>query len=177
MYATKKHLSYWITIWVSILLFTTQTAYSMTFTVTNTNNTAAGSLRKAIEDANLAISTDTIVFNIPTTDPGYDPATGAFTIQPNTGLPTITDPVVIDGTTQPGSVGQPIIELDGRNTNIYTQGLRITAGNSTVRGLVINRFNGTNAYAIEITGNGDNTIEGNFIGTDVTGCFAATNAG
>ena len=51
--------------------------------------------------------------------------------------------------------------------------MTITAGSSTVRGLVINRFGGN---GIEITSNGGNIIEGNFIGTDVTGSVALGNA-
>ena len=42
-------------------------AHAAILTVTNTNDNLAGSLRQAIRDAN---SGDTIVFNIPTNDPG-----------------------------------------------------------------------------------------------------------
>ncbi|HZU36693.1 MAG TPA: hypothetical protein VFA18_12320, partial [Gemmataceae bacterium] len=67
-----------------------------------------GTLRQAIVDAD-AVGTgtganpDLIAFNIPTTDPGYNSTTGAFTIQPLSALPTVSDTVVIDGFTQPGS--------------------------------------------------------------------------
>ena len=58
------------------------------YTVTNTldsgpgmfnaeNTTIAGSLRTAISNATDAAGTSTIVFNIPVSDPNYDPATGA----------------------------------------------------------------------------------------------------
>ena len=59
------------------------------FTVTNTNDSGAGSLRQAIIDANANAGTDTIDFNIP--------GVGPHTIQPTSTLPTITDPVAIDG--------------------------------------------------------------------------------
>src|SRR5712692_9164441 len=62
-------------------------------------------LRAAIEEANATAATDTIAFNIP--------GSGPYTIRPTSALPTITDPVTIDGTTQPGFAGTPIIELDG----------------------------------------------------------------
>src|SRR2546430_2551126 len=71
-------------------------------TVSNVNDTGPGSLRQAIDDANQNSGADTIVFNIP--------GGGVHTIAPLTPLPMITDPVVIDGTTQPGFAGTPIIE-------------------------------------------------------------------
>jgi hypothetical protein len=90
--------------------------------------------------------------------------------------------VVIDGYTQPGaspntngpSLGTNavlMIELDGSRAGAGTDGLLITADNSTVRGLVINRFSW---YGIFI-GSGGNVIEGNFIGTDVTGSAGLGN--
>jgi hypothetical protein len=137
----------------------------MTFTVTNTNDSGSGSLRQAILDANANAGADTIVFNIP--------GAGVHTITPASTLPTITDPVTIDGTTQPGFAGNPIIELSGAIAGA-TNGLNITAGSSTVLGLVINRFKGNNdpsasGNGIFLEKNGGNVIEGNFIGTDVTG--------
>ncbi|RME63564.1 MAG: CSLREA domain-containing protein, partial [Caldilineae bacterium] len=76
-----------------------------TFTVNTTDDVDDGmcgvvhcSLREAINAANAHAnggSPDQIVFNIP--------GSGPFTIQPATPLPTITDPVIIDGTTQPGA--------------------------------------------------------------------------
>ena len=112
-----------------------------------------------------------------------------------TSLPTITDPVIIDGYTQPGSSpntnGPELgtnavlkIELDGSNAGV-TDGLFITAGSSTVRGLVINRFTrGTpQEDPTQVVGNGivlqtggGNILEGNFIGTDVSGNVDFGNA-
>src|SRR4030095_8251296 len=81
------------------------TAAPMTFTVTNTSDSGSGSLRQAILDANANAGSDMIDFNIP--------GAGVHTIMPASALPTITDPVTIDGTTQPGFAGSPIIELSG----------------------------------------------------------------
>src|SRR2546421_8482925 len=103
-----------------------------TFTVTVTSDIGTGSLRQAIIDANGHAGLDIITFNIP--------VGGIHTIAPLTPLPTITDPVVIDGTTQPGFTGMPVIELNGSGAGSSASGLEITAGNCTVRGLVINRF-------------------------------------
>ncbi len=144
-------------------------AYAATFTVTNTNDSGAGSLRQAILDANASGGTDTIAFNIP--------GAGPHTIQPTSVLPNITDPVIIDGYTQLGASpntnppGLGInavlkINLDGSDTGSGAKGLVIAAGDSTVRGLVINRFGG---WGIELVTNGGSLIEGNYIGTDVNG--------
>ena len=155
-----------------------------TFTVTKTADTNDGtcdadcSLREAITAAYTLAGTDTIAFNIPTSDPGYKTNTPLWwRIQPTSALPTITDPVIIDGYTQPGASpntnGPGLglntvlkIELDGSSAGVGANGLYITAGNSTVRGLVINRFD---SMGVRLVSNGGNVVEGNFIGTDVTG--------
>jgi hypothetical protein len=145
-----------------------------------------GTLRQAIVDANAAgtgtaASQDLIQFNIPTTDPGYNSTTGAFSIKPLSALPTISDTLVLDGYTQPGAspntmaVGDNAvlkIVLDGSVAGAV-DGLVIGVGNSTVRGLVINNF----AYgtALVLSGSGNDVVTGNFIGTDVTGESAAAN--
>ena len=76
------------------------------FVVTNTSNSGAGSLRQAILDANARPNPDTITFNIPG-------ASAAVRTIISSGQLTITDTVTIDGTTQPGFSGTPIIELSG----------------------------------------------------------------
>ncbi len=143
-------------------------AQAATFTVDSTgdggdSNTAdsvcndgAGNctLRAAIEQANSLVGTDTINFSIG--------GVGVPTISPGSALPTITDPVVIDGTTE----GTGMVELDGSGAGVGVDGLNITAGSSTVKGLVINSFGGD---GIEMSSSGGNTIEGNYIGTDVNG--------
>jgi hypothetical protein len=125
-------------------------------------------MRAAIQQANASAGTNAIVFDIP--------AAGPHTITPGSALPTITGPVTMDGTTQPGFAGTPIIELNGSSVPPGTNGLLITAGSSTVRGLVINRFPGS-GDAIEFQTNGGNTVEGNFIGTDLSGNVVLPNGG
>jgi hypothetical protein len=144
-----------------------------TFTVLNTADSGAGSLRQAILDANANSGADLIDFNIG--------GGGVQTISPTSALPTITDPVIVDGWTQPGFAGSPIIELNGENAG-SASGLTITAGNSTVRGLVINRFQFVGGFMLDGLGNGivlstgdGNVIEGNYIGTDVTGAIGLGN--
>ena len=132
---------------------------------------AVCTLRAAIEEANHANNPglDTINFSIT--------GGGPHTISPGSALPTITDPVIIDGYTQPGASANTNppglgsnavlkIELEGSGAGAGANGLYITAGSSTVKGLVINRFPGK---GILLQSNGGNTIQGNYIGTDVTG--------
>lgn len=138
--------------------------------VTNTNDSGIGSLRDAINWANTNPGKDTIRFNIPTTDPGYDTVTRSFTIRPTSALPIISDSVVIDGTTQLGFTGRPIIELDGSNAG-FAPGLQINANNNSIRGFAINRF----GIGVSVRSNG-NVIEGNYIGTNVTGTQSLGNA-
>ena len=135
-----------------------------TFMVTNAADSGAGTLRQAILDANATNGLDTITFQIP--------GTGVHTITPLTTLPAVTDPAIIDGTTQPGYVTQPLIELNGTGAG-NNAGLRLTAGKSTVRGLAINRFQ---TDGIELSGAGTNVVAGNYIGTDPTGLIARPNA-
>ncbi|MCU0871890.1 MAG: FG-GAP-like repeat-containing protein [Pirellulaceae bacterium] len=135
------------------------------FSVTNTNDSGVGSLRQAILDSNTSAGVyDTIRFNL---------GTSAKSIVPLSALPTVTDPVTIDGASQPGFVDRPVVELNGSMAGSGANGLTITAGNTIVRGLAINRFNGN---GIAISRNGGNRIEGNFIGTDLTGKLRRANA-
>ena len=131
-----------------------------------TCNKAHCSLREAINLANAHPGADTIEFKIRGGPP--------FTLQPLSALPEITEPVTIDGTTQPGFHGNPIVELDGTDAGEEVRGLVISSGNCTVRGLAINRFSGD---GMVLTDSDGNRIEGNFIGTDVTGTLALGNFG
>jgi hypothetical protein len=137
-----------------------------TFTVTNTGNSGAGTLRQAFLDANNIPGLDTVAFNIA---PG-----GSQTITLTSDLPRISDPVIIDGTSQPGFNATPIIELTGPGFSGIAFGITIDAGNSTIRGLVINNFN---SGGIGIFTNGSNLIENNFIGTNLSGTAAKANFG
>lgn len=141
-------------------------AQASTFVVTNTNNSGAGSLAQAILDANGNPGPDVITFNIP--------GSGVQTISSTNQLPPLNDPVTIDGYTQPGAspntlaVGSNavlLIELSGALAN-SAYGLRVSGGNCTIRGLIINRFN---FYGIYIESKGDNVIAGNYIGTNASG--------
>jgi hypothetical protein len=140
-----------------------------TFTVTNTGSAGPGTLDQAVQDANANPGLDTIAFAIS--------GSGVHTIFPAAQM-TITDPVTIDGYTQSGASPNTLavsdnavlkIEIDGSFAAI-NQAFELDGDGSTVRGLVPNHLN---AHAFSIGGFDDlrdnNTIAGNFIGTDPTG--------
>jgi CSLREA domain-containing protein len=149
-------------------------AGSATLTVNSNNdvddgtcNTTHCSLREAINKANTLTGTITIRFDIG--------GGGVQTIQPKSALPTVLVPVKIDGSTQPGFVSDPLIELDGSlATGGYADGLVLHGGKSVVNKLVINNFNGR---GIRLEGEGDNSILGCYIGTDVSGMGPKPNLG
>lgn len=132
-----------------------------TYVVTSTTSGASvGSLRWAVNQANANPNQDLINFNI--AGPGIHRISLNSTI-------TITESVVLDGTTQPGYVvGAPLIELDGGNVSSSDPDvINIIGDNVTVRGFSIIGAN-SNGDGIEV--DGDNArIVGNFIGIDASG--------
>ncbi len=128
-----------------------------TFTVTSTNGSGPGSLRQAILDANAAVGVDTLSFNI---------ASAGLTIQVTNALPAITEALTVDGASQPGYAGVPLIELSGQFGTNGLEGLRIEAGPVTLRSLLINRFK---ADGVKIVGGSGHLIEGCTIGLDAGG--------
>jgi hypothetical protein len=137
-----------------------------TFVVNNTNDAGGGSLRQAILDANANPGADVITFNI---------GSGLQTISPIATLPDISDPVVIDGTTQPGFSGTPLIEINASNIpSLPNRGvLFLTGGNITVRSLILNHFADGGITMIL----GGNHVEGCYIGTDATGSVGTSSRG
>ncbi len=123
------------------------------------------SLRAAISNANANPGTDTITFNI---------GSGIQTIAPASALPQITDRVNIDGTTQPGFAGAPIVEINGLNAGAGVDGLHIApnGAGSLIKGLVINRFGG-DGIEFAVAGGGG-FIQSSYIGT---GTNVNTNLG
>lgn len=179
-----KHLAGLVLILASLVL----PGCSMTFIVNSADDPGTGNcdaeectLREAILAANsnhngnvLGITyMDYIDFKI---------GSGPKTINLQSPLPSISEPVFIRGLTQPGFSDKPIIQLNGAGAGAAALGLRITGGGSIVQGLVINRFSsdgiqlqppagaGTSAF-------GGNIIIGNYIGTDITGTINMGNGG
>src|SRR5208282_2637958 len=95
-------------------------------------------------------------------------SSAGMTMSPLSALPTITDPVVLDGTSQTGFPGTPIIQING--SGLAGAGLTLGTGSSgsTVKGMDI--YNFTGAGILIQTNN--NLIEGDYLGTGVSGTAA-----
>ena len=116
--------------------------------VTTTSDSGSGSLYQAIEDVDSGL-VNTIDFAIS--------GSGIQVIYTG-GLPTITEPVTIDGTSQSGYSGSPLIELNGSDAPSGTTGLTLATGSngSTILGLYVTGFSND---GIDIIGSYD-TIGG-----------------
>jgi len=189
---------------------------SNVFTVTNTMDlpstgsatVPSGSLRAALTAAQNAWTANgeagnySIVFDIPTTDPGYNPKTGTFLIQPLSAEPSgsynawalgpVVPTILLDGYTQPGASpntlangdnAKILIQIDGSlATTAGGDGLDLDDDGSTYRGLALTGWTNyassgsgqTGARGIDAAGVGD-FIEGNFIGIDPSGTTIAAN--
>ncbi len=151
-----------------------------TYTVNTTSYTNDGScdplgsgdctLWEAILAAELDPLIDTVAFDIPITDTNYGHNTaGVWTIVPTTTLPSLYQ-TIVDGTTQATNYGSdtnpygPEIEISGEG-QLSGSYLWMIGSDNIIKGLAINRCQ---QYGLGVTGD-DNTIIGNYIGTDATG--------
>lgn len=144
----------------------------------NLTGPQACTLRAAIEVAN-KISGATITFDIPATLNGAantfdrsNPSVPQIRDPTGAGMPAITAPTTIDGTSQPGA-GR--VELSGTSgTNFYrgspTTGLVLSAPAAAVKGLVVNGY----SDGIDLKG-GREAVQQDWLGTDVAGTAAEPN--
>jgi hypothetical protein len=144
------------------------------YTVTNTDDSGPGSLRAAIISADGVAGTSTINFSIPTSDSNYNSATGQWTISTTSVLPSFTEPITLDATTQTGYDNSPLVILSGASAGDVS-GLDLEAGSagSVIQGLIINGF--SYGYGIYVNSPND-TIQGNWLGLDASGTVATGNA-
>lgn len=98
------------------------------------------------------------------------PGPGVHAITPGSTLPPLAQSVTVDGTSQPGYAGVPLIEVSGA-TAPDVAGIELTGGDSVVRGLDIDRW-GEQGILIE---SNDNTIAANFLGVAPDGQSPAGN--
>ena len=134
------------------------------FTVNSSGDTSDGTcnaahctLREAINAANTDPGVETIRFEI---------GTGPVTIAPTSALPVVTEPVVLDATTQPGYSGVPLIRLDGVGAGASTPGFEIQGGGTTVRGFSITNFTWD---GVKMEDGDGNTVEDNWLGVRLNG--------
>lgn len=158
----------------ALCAITAAPASAVVYTVLNIADSGAGSLRDAITLANANAGLDSIYFNIAG-------GPGPYTITPLSALPTITDPLLIDGYSQPGAVQNTnagftggtnavlMIDLDGSLSG-GVPGLQ-SAAVCVFRGLAIGNF----TVAINLSA-GASVVAGCFVGTDVTGTSARGNS-
>ena len=140
--------------------------FAATYTVTNTADTGAGSLRQAILDANGNAGPDTIAFNIV--------GSGVHTIAPASALPGLTSPVTIDGYTQPGSSPNTLPIGQGLDTVLRIQitggpgvgtCFSVQANDTAIRGLAVNGC----TTSVDFVSGSNVRVEGSFLGTDPAG--------
>jgi Thrombospondin type 3 repeat len=151
-------------------------------TVTSTNDGGVGSLRDAISCANLNPGPDTIRFNIPVSDPGFNGS--VFVIRPLSALPTLTDNgTTIDGATQTVFTGNtnaagPEVVINGSLAGFsapFGGGFNIPSAANHINSLVINGFNNT-GIVIKGAGATGNEVTGCYIGTNASGSAAVPNS-
>ncbi|HVU27545.1 MAG TPA: M12 family metallopeptidase [Verrucomicrobiae bacterium] len=148
----------------------------LTNVVTTTADSGNGSLRAAMyyaQDHPGSI----VKFNIPTSDSGY--RNGVFTIHLTGQLPTLaTDGMVIDGSTQPGFSGNPLIVLDALQIipeTFTSDTLLIYSANNQIKNISLQGFN-WNGVTMLYADATNNVISGCWLGVNSTGTNAAPNA-
>lgn len=158
----------------------TVTAKAATFTVTNTADSGAGSLRQAVLDSNAAAGSDTIVFDSSFNSPQTITLASVITINPATDDSlTITGPGANLLTVSGNNVTRHFINSSGDTASI--SGLTLTAGRVsgsggaiqnngilTVTNLVINANMATNNFGGGIFSGGGTTL-------NVVNCIISNN--
>ncbi len=156
---------------------------------TGSCNATECTLREAITAANATTTADTINFsfaiNLRSSDPDPDAIITDVLIQPLTLLPTISQPLTINGYSVAGSSANtnalvsnahPRIRVDGFLAPSPADGFIICASNTTIKGLSITRFS---AHGIKVTcasAISGVIIAGNFIGLGTNGSTDLGNA-
>ena len=161
---------------IGFSLLTTTVASAKTITVTGTGDTIAVDGVITLREAMTAANFNSASGDAPAGDPGLDtikfniPGAGVHTITLTSQLPAMNDVIIIDGTSQPGFAGIPLIEINGNN--VSGTGFYINGGSSAIKSLIINHFDGR---GIILAGGDGNAILGNYIGTNAAGTAAIPN--
>jgi hypothetical protein len=167
----ENHGTYPVTVFVGssfrpgvLATFTTTATIATDLVVRNTNDSGRGSLRYVIDAFDAGGVGGTIRFAIP--------GPGPFVIHLASPLSPIVVPALVDGTTQPGFAGSPIIEVDGAAAGAG-DGLVLQAAGAGIRSLAIGGF--TQGVGVAIQGPGGDFVLDSWIGTDLTGAAALPN--
>jgi hypothetical protein len=149
-----------------LLVLSVRSTAAATFTVINTSDSGTGSLRQAITDANGGgAGPHTIAFNIP--------GSGVQTITLSSSLPGLnvsSGGVTVDGTTQPGYAGSPLVEIDCGGAGLAV--FQFAASGGTIKGLAI----GNCGLAIGSGASTSLTVQACHIGVDAAGTTATPNS-
>ncbi len=130
--------------------------------------TGACTLRAAIQQANAQADADDLLMDVISFE---IPGNGPHLIQPESPLPPLAAPVLIDGITQAGFDADTNIlsvELDGSEAGVGASGLTIIAGNSVIQGLMISNFEANGVFI-------DNS-HNNVVGSSESGNIILDNA-
>lgn len=148
----------------------------LTNVVTTTADVGEGSLRAA-----LYYVTDhpgsVVRFNIPTSDPGY--SNGVYNIH-LTGMlpPLVSNSMVLDGSTQPGFAGKPLIIVDASQIipeTFTSDTFLVYSSSNQVKDISFSGFD-WNGMTFTFADATNNTVSGSWIGVDSTGTNPAPNA-
>jgi len=111
------------------LLFIISSAMAATYTVTSSGDAnSSGTLRWAINQANAGPGADIIAFNM----------SAPYLVSPTGTLPTVTEEVLINGRTQPGYAGIPLVCIDGGGT--LADGLIVQGESIQIRAVRVSGF-------------------------------------
>jgi uncharacterized repeat protein (TIGR01451 family) len=141
--------------------------------VTTTHDSGEGSLRAAIGCANMQAGADTITFAIP--------GTGPHVIQLASALPELSDPITIDGFSQPdtrantsiSTLTDARVRIELRGQPGIEFGLVAAANDCVVRGLALNSFD---SAALRLSASRA-VVQGNYLGLDAIGALELPNLG
>ena len=130
-----------------------------TFAVSNAADSGAGSLRQAIINSDNTAATPGSP-NIIT----FQGLVNVTQIQLQSALPTISQPVIIDGTTEKSYNGtHPFVQLIGNYAGGSALGLDITASGTQVKALAIDGFN---AGGVLIDNASNVVLDHDYVGID-----------
>jgi hypothetical protein len=137
---------------------------AQSYIVVNTSDSGAGSLREAITRNNAAGS-GFVRFNIPVFGTPKS-------VQLASLLPAIGRIIYIDGWSQggPSYVGPPLIEIDGHLAG-QGIGLNLQAPDSIIRGIAVNRFDGSAGTGVSAKGVGIGLFTREAVRNWIYGCY------